>query len=125
MNSTTEIKDMTAYALARLADCLDPQNSTSPGAIFLTNVRDMTVEMITDGDITERRVWEISDSAPDVYNYARMQEFADLGAWGEDITDYADASRDIIKDAGIALMIIAERLIRALLSSVDIEIEDN
>lgn len=122
MNSTTEIKDMTAYELARLADCLDPQNSTSPGGLFLTNVRDMTVEMISDDDITERRVWEISDSAPDIYNYARMQEFADLGAWCEDITEYTDASGDIIKDAGIALMLIAERLVRALLSSVEIEI---
>ena len=124
MNDTTTLTDMNAYALARLAECLDPQNLTSPGGLFLTNVRDMVLEMIADDDITERRVWEIADNAPDVYNHARMQEFTDLGAWQEDITDYTEPTGDIIKDAGMALLIIAERLVRALCAEADIEIQD-
>jgi hypothetical protein len=124
MDNTTTLTDMNAYALARLAGCSDPQSLTSPGGIFLTNVRDMTLQMLADNDITERRVWELSESAPDVYNHARMQEFTDLCAWQEDITDYTEPTGDFIKDAGVALMIIAERLVRALCEQADIEIQD-
>jgi hypothetical protein len=53
-----------------------------------------------------------------------MQEFTDLCAWQEDITDYTEPTGDFIKDAGVALMIIAERLVRALCEQADIEIQD-
>lgn len=112
------IQKLGVYQLARMADTLDPDTAESEGAQFLASVRDSVTYAIEYGDTI--RVWEIADQAPDVYTHRRMKEFVDLGAYRVDVSDYSDAN-DVVAIAGVALYIIAERLVRALSDEFDLE----
>jgi hypothetical protein len=117
------------FALASLADCASPDSIESPGAKFLGGVaRDVadraqpyTTSEPTPADVYRARLdeltgddaHELADSAVPVYTYDRWLTFVDLAAWQEDISDYGSTD-DLTNAAGVALYMIAERLVRAL-----------
>src|SRR5262245_1287171 len=109
-----EIRGLTAFRLADVAECLCPDSPDSPGALFLTSVRDAWIEAIEDGPVHDDQIHEIADNAPDVYTYQRWCEFVDLGAWQEE-AEACEWPKDLTDAAGVALYQIAERLCWALL----------
>jgi hypothetical protein len=48
-----------------------------------------------------------------IYTHERWQVFVDLQAYQEDVSEYGDAD-DLTNAAGVALYMIAERLVHAL-----------
>lgn len=114
MSTIDEIRDTTPNQLARMADCDAPDSQLSPGAIFLSNVRDAFLERYDDGSYDDDTACEIADDAPSIYTYTLWKQFTDLAAWQEDISDLSDPSGDMNRNASIALYMIAERLVRAL-----------
>lgn len=124
-----EIKELHAYQLARLAECGGPNTSGSPGAVFLEGVRDDLIERlgyetpdeIRDGDTLH----EIADGAPDCYTQVRWNEFVDLGAWEEDLSELGGPGPDMTVAAGMALYIIAERLVVTLLDELGDDDDDD
>lgn len=118
------LRGLTVWQLVRMADCGTPDGQSSAGAVFLDSTRDATVEAIgyasEDGvfnrDTFEDNggVHELADGAPDIYTHTRWAEFVDLAAWQEDTSDYGP-SEDLTQAAGVALYVIADRLVRALL----------
>lgn len=124
MRATT-IREMTAYELSRLADCGTPDHSESSGALFLKSIRDEVLEAFgeteLDESIDEDRVHQIADNAPDVYTHKRWQEFVDLQAYDEDVNDYLTGTENLTTIAGLALYVIAERLVTALVQELETE----
>jgi hypothetical protein len=116
------LKELTVWQLSRMADVADPDALDSAGAKFLVHVRDAYVEHVEyqgeDFDPSEDindTAHEITDSAPNVYTSTRWAEFVDLAAWDEDISELMpEAGNDLTGAAGVALYIIAERLVYAL-----------
>lgn len=105
----------TAYRLASMAECSGPDSLDSPGAKFLLDVQAATREHIESGGDPEE-LHEIADNAPDAYTWPRWQEFVDLGAWREDLSDLGGlgSMEDMTEAAGVALYQIADRLAHAL-----------
>lgn len=122
-----EIESLNAYALANAADCGCPDALDSAGAAFLTGVRNAFVERYNHPEHGETfngdDVSDIADAAPDYRNLQRWQEFTDLAAWQEDITEFCrpDAS-DLTTAAGVALYMIAERLVIELARRASIDL---
>ena len=117
-----EIKELTVWQLSRMADAADPDALDSAGGKFLVHVRDAYVEHVEykgeDFDPSEDigdTAHEIADDAPDVYTSTRWAEFVDLAAYHEDISELMpEAGNDLTTAAGVALYIIAQRLVYAL-----------
>jgi len=124
-----EIKEKGDWELARMADC--QKSNGEHGTRFLTAVRDAYVEHVEykgeDFDPSEDisdTAHEIADGAPDVYTSTRWAEFVDLAAYHEDISDLMPETGDnLTKAAGVALYIIAQRLVYAL--HAELTDEDN
>ena len=125
------INGMAAYTLANMADTHCPHSLESEGASFLSSIRDAVAEQLdylsADAEDMEELIGtfrdngsdsEIADAGPSIYTFQRFKEFTDLCAWQEDISDYAGDETDMEKLAGIALYMIAERLVSALLDYV-------
>ena len=135
--TTYGIEDLTAYRLADLADVAAPDTLVSPGAAFLTGVRDHLAEALdwraddpADAikHVRDDGIHEIADSAVPVYTHARWLTFVDLAAWSEDISELADgavATVGLTEGAGVALYIIAERLTHALLDQIVEHLDDD
>lgn len=134
-NAITAINELDAFQLAGMADVQGPDSLESAGAKFLTSIRRSFAEQIeyfaesSEADNAEDlanefrdsadECTEIADSAPSVYTYERFHEFTDLAAWQEDISDYVSGESDMEKLAGIALYVIAERLLSELVTYVE------
>ena len=113
MSDQTETR--TAWQLARLADCLDPDSPESPGAQFLARVESDYLERIEDDDYDEvDSPHEIADNAVPVYTHDLWATFTDLGAYQEDVTELGEYGEDLTQAARIALYMIADRLVRSL-----------
>ena len=132
MSTIAEIKTLSAYSLAGMADCGAPDNSTSVGAAFLTSVRDEVIEAVqfaNEDDTLENaietvrddRVHEIADGSPSVYTSTRWAQFVDLAAYQEDISELTSDETSLTDAAGVALYVIAERLALAILEDIDTE----
>ena len=121
--SETSTETRTVWQLARLADCFDPDAEDSPGGRFLRSVEADVLERSAYG-WDEEAVHEIADSAPAVYNSTRWAEFVDLGAWQEDVSEVAGGGEDMTTRAGLALYMIAERLVLALREEIEGESDD-
>jgi len=109
-----EIKELSAYELATMADCASPDSPSSPGARMLAQTRDTVIEAWESGryhgsedpsDVHHA----IADDAPSVYTYTAWQQFVDLGAWQEE-PETGEWPDDLSKAAAVALYQIAERL---------------
>lgn len=115
-----DMRALTAYVLADMAQCESPDSHSSPGAKFLDSVRDEVVRAIEDGRITlddfddDGQLHGIADDAPSIWTHERWRQFVDLGAYHEE-PEFDDAwPKDLNKTAAIALYQIADRLTRAL-----------
>lgn len=114
--------------LADDAGCGNPDSPDSPGAKFLAGIardvadyfdsapddrpdtfRSINAEL-TDGDGAH----EIADGAVPAYTHERWQVFVDLGAYNEDPTEIGATADDLTEAAGVALYLIASRLVAAL-----------
>jgi hypothetical protein len=111
------------FALASLADCASPDSVDSSGARFLARVaRDVAERFIDTDDYTGPLgelesgdgAHEIADSAVPVYTHERWQTFVDLAAYNEDASELGGDASDLTALAGVALYMIAERLVQAL-----------
>jgi hypothetical protein len=114
--------DHSPFHLASLADCASPDSIESPGAVFLARVARDVTDYVSDAEDADPRDalanvsdWShgIADSAVPVYTHERWATFVDLGAYNEDVSDYG-AMDDLTNAAGVALYMIAERLVHAL-----------
>lgn len=133
-DTLAEITTRNAYALCADADTSTPDNDDSTGAAFLAGVRDAVIEhfdgltedprnvldSLTDGDAAH----EIADSAVPVYTYQRWQTFTDLGAWDEDVSEYAEGG-DLTSAAAAALYMIATRLVRSLADELSTALDED
>jgi hypothetical protein len=130
--NTESLATLNAYQLANMADVSSPDSLESAGAEFLAHVRNSVIESLEyaasehpDYDVLDLTAsirddsHEIADGAPSTYTYTRFQQFVDLAAWQEDISELTDGSTDMEAMAGIALYIIAERLVNALLDALE------
>ena len=124
------IEDRTVMALARIADCADPDAEDSPGARVLTYVRDRVAECLRDHPDGTAEHWEdtryeIADGAPSVYTAKAWLEFVDLAAWQEDPTEIGrEQVGDLTAAARVCLYMIADRLAEALYREARPEDED-
>lgn len=116
----------TVWQLAHLADCGSPDDLDSAGAIFLRSVASAADEIIDtyreektpeDRYDYDSEIHQAADNAPDVYTHQRWLEFVDLAAYQENLDDLGGTSGDMERDAGVALYIIAERLLHALVEA--------
>ena len=114
-----ELKALTAYELARLADSSDPDTLDSIGAEFLKSVRDDVLEFFENDNWssdTYATIWGIADSAVPVMTHDIAKVFVDLCAYREDIggqlAPYENV--DMVRFMHLALYQIAVRLTEAL-----------
>lgn len=114
----------TVYQLARLADCMDPDSTLSPGGLFLDRIRDAYLEAVADEWYDGDSPRELADSAVPVYTHERWQVFVDLGAYQEDVTELGATGDDLTQCAAVALYMIAERLVYALAQEDETTDED-
>lgn len=115
------IQAMTAFRLANEVDCGCPDTDESAGADLLRSVRDSFVDAVENDPATwlteddwADAVHEIADGAPSIYTHRKWLEFVDLTAYNEDLDDLGGTSGDMERDAGVALYIIADRLVHRL-----------
>lgn len=117
------MRAVSVFQLARMADCGDPSSADTYGGAFLRDVRDIVAENVQNGYPVN--IHEIADSVPSPYTYQRLAQLIDLRGYTEDLTEYPNETNNIEKLAGVALYLIAERLVRALIEEFEIEnVED-
>lgn len=124
-----ELRDLSVYQLARLADCLDPDGLDSKGAEMLDSVRRDVIEAFqydSWGTYPTDAMQQIADSCVPVYNHERAVVFADLGAWQEDIDGQIAPydSVDMVHLMGVALYQICERLAQSLFNQYEHTLEE-
>ena len=129
------INNLNAYRLARIADTAPPDALGSPGAQFLTTVRDSLVEWVEynrDEDIetlgdraanealietlgarAQDDALEQVDSTVPAYTHQLWQTFIDLAAYTDEASDEFEGG-DMTDGASYILARIAERLFMAL-----------
>jgi hypothetical protein len=123
---------MKRWQLANLADC---SADNEEAAEFLENIAADVVEAAGDVDPDDfareyvdnysGRAHEISNRAPCVYTATMWLQFVGTAAHREDITEYVDLTEfDFDKCARVALYIIAERLVNALVNAIADDITD-
>jgi len=128
MSSLSELLDewreWNPFVLANAADCGTPETSTSAGSVFLVRVRSAVHELLSELDSDGRNLLrdgsmdddgtlhEIADSSVPIYTHELWSTFVDLSAYNEDVDEYEPT--DLNNAAGIALFVIAERLVGSL-----------
>ena len=121
------INNLSAYGLTNMADVASPDALDSPGAQFLTSVRDSFLEWANYdradnsdavGTLTERAqdaAWEQVDSCVPVYTHDVWRTFVDLCAYAdEDAQEALTSAENVTFGAMATLGRIAERLFVAL-----------
>ena len=121
--------------LARMAECSSPDTDQSPGARWLTRVRDSLaedllfwkpeerVELIHD-DESHDVVHEAVGAVVPIYTRELWEVFVDLGAWGEDPRELGFEGDDMDQGARYCLYIIGNRLACRLLEEMHEELEE-
>lgn len=99
--------------LAGMADVVSPDSATSPGGEWLDLVA-RSMDDLAGYDDIEEGITEIADGCVPIYTHNRWQVYVDLGAYTEDVTEFGPIE-DMEQAAGIALYLIAERLLTALI----------
>jgi hypothetical protein len=102
---------LNAYQLAAMAEVSSPDGLDTPGARFLLSIQD---DVIGWDEPDEDTPSAIADGAVPIYTHEMWQTFTDLAAWQEDVDEFGPIT-DMEMGAQIALYLIAERLVRALL----------
>jgi hypothetical protein len=124
------IADMRRWELANLADC---SADNDQAADFLEGIADAVVEATGDVDAEDiyhgmfrgGRADEIADQAPSPYTATMWLQFVGTAAHGEDIAEFIDPVEfDFDKYARVALYVIAQRLVSALVNMIADNITD-
>ena len=120
MSTIDEINELAAYTLAGMAEVAGPDAIDSPGAIFLTDIRDEVVEAFEEsGEISEQKHGEIADGAASVSTHVKWQQFVDLCAYREDLSEFGEPTKGGIEGvADLALYCIAHRLVTAIVNEI-------
>jgi hypothetical protein len=110
--------DRNAYSLALLADVASPDSLESPGALWLTRIESAAANLLEEcaelgGDPVDA-IHETADAIVPIYTHERWSVFTDLAAYNEDVTDYGPDYSDLTAVAGVALYVVAERLLSIL-----------
>lgn len=122
-----ELRNAHPYGLARRAGCVCPDAADSPGGDWLDTVRRVALERADElqgeddweGSRLSDVAWEAADSVVPIYTHTRWTVFADLCAWQEDVSELGyDGSSDMTQLAGVALYMIAERLVSSILQEL-------
>lgn len=92
-----EIKELTGYALAQMAGVSSPDSQESPGAVFLTDVRDWYIEHRDDIRADEDKINQVgqmdtSAGAVDHRTYQAWCAFTDLAIWQNNDLDQFENS---------------------------------
>lgn len=120
------IDTYTAWRLARLAGCCDPDAADSPGALFLDSVQSAYNDAVDEGCYGEDSPQEIADSAVPAYTHELWKVFVDLGAYTKrTYPELGATTDDLTQCAAVALYMIAERLVNALHEARDEDDEDD
>lgn len=121
-----EINGYSPYELAKLAGCGSPDDNHSIGAKFLARARDAFTELVENvghSEVASMRdsstLTYLADSLVPIYTHHRWLTFVDLLAYNVDIDDYVSDETDMTDRAGVALFVIAETLIGALLTEME------
>jgi hypothetical protein len=110
--------ERTVWQLAGLAGCSSPDSVDSAGAAWLVRVARDAEELAEDqGDDLTDGIAERADSNVPIYTHELWSIFVDLGAYQEDVSELIGAGTDMEKMAQVALYMIAERLLSALLEA--------
>jgi hypothetical protein len=128
MSSLSELLDewneREPFVLARDADCGEPSKRDSDGSRFLVRVRNAVHELLSELDSDGRNLLrdgsmdddgaldKIADSSVPIYTHELWSTFVDLSAYNEDVDEYEPT--DLTNAAGIALYVIAKRLVGSL-----------
>lgn len=106
-----------AWELSRMAGCGNPDSEDSNGARWLLRVASDLPDLLK-SDYPEDDIAEYADGAVPVMTHNRWEVFTDLCAYEEDISDFgADYPEGgMTAQAGVALYMIADRLLRTLLT---------
>lgn len=127
---STDPRDWTVHHLARAAECSDPDTLTSPGARFLTGVRDAVIEEWeylggtgVDVDAFRDDLADTLDPCVPVYTSDLWSAFVDLGAYNEDPTDLGADASNMAQAAAVCLYVIGERLAHAVIDALTAEPE--
>ena len=120
------IANLNAYELARMADVYSPDTLDSPGAKFLTGLRDDLIEVIDESDEYDRELImdyfrERIDSHL-IYTFDVWRTFVDLGAWQNE-NPFGNGD-DMTANAQSILYDIAGELGSALLTEYEEDLED-
>jgi hypothetical protein len=129
------IKEISEYNAQQLAGRADSYSDNEQAELFYTSIRDAVIERVDyiDADDWEREMvedysgqaHEIADNGPDAYTWIRWQEFVGTQAWQEDVEELSGGDNsDLTAIAGIALYIIATRLVAALSQEIFDAMED-
>lgn len=103
-----------AFVWAADVDCGTPDGSESPGALWLIRVVEAAREAFegfAEGDELSDVVHEIADGVVPIYTHERWLVFVDLAAYNEDVSEYGSEDTDLTAQAGVALYMIAERVV--------------
>lgn len=129
MTDSADPRNWTAQRLAATAECGGPQAPDSPGARFLTRVRDAVIEEWEYlGPRPDRRdavladLPDVLDACMPVYTSDLWATFVDLAAYDEDLDDLGVGASDastMTTLAGACLYAIAERVATAVLDALD------
>lgn len=101
--------DHSPWGLARLAGVASPDTLDSPGAIWLLRVARESVGIAPDA------IRITADRLVPQYTREIWRVFVDLAAYNENVTDVDGPITDMTQAAGVALHLIAERLLRVLI----------
>ena len=117
------INNLNAYRLANMADVASPDALDSPGAQFLTSVRDSLVEWVeyvldtydvqSLPEMAQDNAIDQVDSTMPAYTHPLWQTFTDLAAYSDESADEF-AGGTMTEKASYVLVRIAERLFVAL-----------
>lgn len=118
------LRDLSAFALARLADCASPDTNLSAGADFLRYVRDSLVDRLVesvrlDEDEASDLAHEIADQSVPIYTHQLWCTFVDLAGYDEDTSGFLGEGATADSIANAALYQIGERLALALWGQYD------
>lgn len=129
------IKAIAGYNDHQLANRADSYAGNDEASAFFYSIRDSVLERAEDIDAEDwdqqmvedysGQAHEIADGAPDVYTWTRWQEFAGTQAWQEDLSELGWEGGDLTEAAGIALYMIAQRLVAELAVEIQDSITDD
>lgn len=122
-------REASAFSLSVDAGCASPDNSESPGAVFLTEIRDAVLtawEAEPDGDDYSDDASRIAGLSSDggvftIWTSEQWATWSDLAMWQEDLSEILGSSMDVESIPNLpvdAAGMIGERLALVIFDSL-------